>query len=142
MHPEINPFLLYEFMTESEFKPIFESLVQKNVLFLYVENDEVLGMCKLIRAEYRCNHIMYLGGLAVEPKYFGKGFGSRIIQEIIDYCKKNEILRIELSVAVFNHKAIQLYEKMNFKKEGLMKNYTYLKKENLMIDEILMSNLI
>jgi RimJ/RimL family protein N-acetyltransferase len=62
--------------------------------------------------------------------------------EIIDFCKKNTVLRIELSVAVQNKKAIQLYESVGFTKEGVLKNYTYLKSKNQFIDEVLMSNLL
>ena len=142
MHPEVNPYLLYEMMDEEIFKPIFDDLLREEVLYLYKEGSETLGMCKLIRQKHRNEHIVYLGGLAVHPDYFGKGFGRKMLLEIIDFCKKREFSRIELSVAVHNQKAIQLYEDIGFTKEGVLKNYTYLKSKDQFIDEILMSNLI
>lgn len=142
MHPEVNPYLLYEMMEEETFRPIFEDLIKEEVLFLYKNGLEDIGMCKLIRQKYRNEHIIYLGGLAIYPDYFGKGFGKKMMQEIIAFCKNKGVSRIELSVAVHNVKAIQLYEYVGFTKEGVLKNYTYLKSKDRFIDEILMSNLL
>jgi putative acetyltransferase len=142
MHPEVNPYLLYEMMSLDAFRPIFDDLIKDEVLYLYKEDSETLGMCKLIRQKHRNEHILYLGGVAIHPEHFGKGFGRKMMYEIIDFCKMNAVLRIELSVAVHNKKAIQLYESVGFTKEGVLKNYTYLKSKNEFIDEILMSNLL
>lgn len=142
MHPDVNPYLLYEMMDEIVFKPIFDNLLENQVLYLYKEGAETIGMCKLIEQKYRNEHIVYLGGLAIHPDYFGKGFGKKIMLEIIHLCKNKGFLRIELSVAVHNKKAIQLYESVGFIKEGVLKKYTYLKSKNEFIDEVLMSNLI
>lgn len=142
MHPEVNPYLLYEMMEEETFRPIFEDLIKEEILFLYKNGQENIGMCKLIRQKYRNEHIIYLGGLAIYPDYFGKGFGKKMMQEIITFCKNKGVSRIELSVAVHNEKAIQLYEYVGFTKEGVLKNYTYLKSKDQFIDEILMSNLL
>lgn len=142
MHPEVNPYLLYEMMDLETFRPIFAELLTAEVLYLYTEGDETLGMCKLVRQKYRDEHKLYLGGVAIHPDHFGKGFGRKMLLEIIDFCKKSGVLRIELTVSVHNEKAIQLYESVGFTKEGVMKNYTYLKSKNQFIDEILMSNLL
>jgi RimJ/RimL family protein N-acetyltransferase len=142
MNPEVNPYLLYEMMDVETFIPIFNELLKDGVLYLYKEGAETLGMCKLIRQKHRNEHILYLGGVAIHPDYIGKGFGRKMMLEIIDYCKNHSVSRIELSVAVHNEKAIQLYESVGFIKEGVLKNYTYLKSKNQFIDEVLMSNLL
>ena len=41
-----------------------------------------------------------------------------------------------------NEPAIKLYKKVGFEEEGILKNYTYLKKENKYINEVLMSLII
>lgn len=142
MHPEVNPYLLYEMMEEETFSPIFDDLIREEVIFLYKNGIENIGMCKLIRQKHRNEHILYLGGLAIHPDYFGKGFGRKMMQEIISFCTNIGVSRIELSVAVHNEKAIQLYENVGFTKEGVLKNYTYLKSKDQFIDEILMSKLL
>jgi putative acetyltransferase len=85
---------------------------------------------------------MYLGGVAIQPEYFGKGCGKKMMLEIIDFCKNKSVSRIELSVDTNNEKAIKLYESVGFLKEGILKNYTFLKSKNKYIDEQIMSNLI
>lgn len=141
MNPEINPFLLYEVMDEEAFRPIFNNLLKEEVLYLYKEGLETFGMCKLIRQKHRNKHIVYLGGVAIHPDHFGKGFGKKMMNEIIDFCKSIGVLRIELSVAVLNEKAIQLYESVGFTKEGVLRKYTYLKSKNQFIDEVMMAYL-
>ena len=142
MNPKINPFLLYEIMDSENFLPIFRDLIDNKVLYLFKIDSEIIGMCKLVRQKYRNEHIMYLGGVAINPNYFGKGFGTKMMLEVIDFCKTKSISRIELSVDTKNKKAIQLYESVGFEKEGILRNYTFLKSKNKYIDEQIMSNLI
>ena len=142
MHPQINPFLLYEQMDIKKFKPVFDDLINRKVLFVFEDGGIPTGMCKLVPQQYRNSHIIYLGGIAVHPFFAGKGEGIKMMQEIIEYAKQNGFLRIELSVAYINEKAIRLYEKVGFVKEGLLKKFTYLKSENKYLDEIMMAYLI
>ena len=143
MHPDINPYLLYEPMAMEAFNPIFAELVQKDLVFIYFNEEGLpVGMFKLVPHTYRSAHIVYLGGVAVHPQYAGKGYGFLMMKAIIDYASNRGFLRIELSVAVQNSKAISLYEKVGFEKEGILKKYTYLKEKNTFIDEIQMAYLV
>ena len=143
MHPDINPYLLYEPMAMAAFDPIFADLVQKELVFIYFNEEGLpVGMFKLIPHTYRSAHIVYLGGVAVHPKYAGKGYGLLMMKAILNYAKDRGFLRIELSVAIQNLKAIYLYKKAGFKKEGTLKKYTYLNQKDTFIDEILMAYLV
>jgi RimJ/RimL family protein N-acetyltransferase len=142
MHPDVNPFLLYEMMDAPSFKPIYSELLQREVLYVYHNGDVAAGMFKLVPQSYRSAHIAYLGGLAVHPEFSGKGVGTKMLQEIIAFAKEKGFLRIELSVATFNEKAIRLYEKNGFEKEGVLRKLTHLVSEGRFIDEILMSYLV
>ena len=143
MHPAINPFLLYEQMDEAAFNPIFAELAQKELVFIYFNEERLpVGMFKLVPHTYRSAHIVYLGGVAVHPRWAGKGFGFLMMKSIIDYAREIGFLRIELSVAIQNLKAMSLYEKVGFEKEGTLKKYTYLKEQNIFIDEILMAYIV
>ena len=138
-HPQINPFLLYEMMDKAAFQPIFKDLLEKNVLHIFEINGEKIGMFKLIPLAYRTEHIAYLGGVAIHPQWAGKGFGQQMMQEILAFGKALGLVRIELSTATINEKAIHLYEKVGFQKEGILRKYTYLKSKNQFLDEVLMS---
>jgi L-phenylalanine/L-methionine N-acetyltransferase len=141
MHEAINPFLLYEKMDEEAFRPIFESILSQNIIFIFSENGTDIGMFKLVPQPHRNSHTNYLGGVAIHPDFAGKGFAKKMFAEILDLGKKRGLVRIELSTATFNHNAIKLYEKMGFESEGIMKKHTFLKSENRYVDEQLMAYL-
>ena len=141
MHPDINPSLMYEPTDIESFKPIYNDLLEKDIKYVYEHNSVAAGMCKLAPLTYRSSHVVYLGGVGIQPGFTGKGHGAKMMREIIDICRQAGYKRIELSVAVENEKAFRLYEKVGFEKEGILRNYTFLQKENRYFDETLMSYL-
>ncbi|QEC68204.1 GNAT family N-acetyltransferase [Panacibacter ginsenosidivorans] len=96
-------------------------------------------MFKLIPLAHRNSHIAYLGGLAIDPAFAGKGYGCAMLNEILAYAKQQRFLRVELSVATINEKAVHLYEKAGFVKEGIFRKFTHLKSENRFLDEVIMA---
>ncbi len=141
MHPQVNPFLLYEPMNAENFLTVFNDLEKKGVLYIFEDQQESIGMFKLVPQHYRNTHIVYLGGIAIDPEHTGKGHGLQMMEEIKVYAKKNGFLRIELTVATTNEKAIQLYLKAGFHHEGVLKKYTYLKSKDHFVDEAVMAYL-
>jgi L-phenylalanine/L-methionine N-acetyltransferase len=140
MHPQVNPHLLYEMMDIEEFKPIYEDLLADGIKYIFTdENSTPVGMFKLSPLKHRCNHIFYLGGLAIHPDFAGKGFGVKMMQEIMDFAKKNGCRRLELSAGTENQRAIDLYKKVGFEAEGVLRKYTQIKSQGRIIDELLMS---
>ena len=142
MHPKVNPYLLYEPMEVKEFVPIYEDLLRDEVLWVYEVEGKTVGMFKLVPLKHRTSHIAYLGGLAIDPDFSGKGEGYNMLKEIIELAKRLDFLRIELSVAVHNEKAIRLYEKSGFQKEGVLRKYSHMKNLNEFWDEAMMSILL
>lgn len=139
MHPQVNKYLLYEPMPETEFMPIFDDLLQKEVIYIFENGGLSAGMFKLVPYTHRSSHVAYFGGLAIHPSRSGKGLGSLMMKEILEYAKKTGMLRVELSAAVINEKAVRLYEKAGFQKEGILRKYTHLKIENQYQDEVMMA---
>lgn len=142
MHPQTNPWLLYEPMDEPSFRPIFEELLHRGFLHVFEQGDEMLGMCKLMPMKHRNSHIIYLGGVAIDPDHAGKGLGRQMVTEAIALARQSGYTRIELTVATVNPRAIGLYESLGFANEGLLKNYTYLASESRYIDEYVMGLLL
>ena len=139
MHPAANKYLLYEPMPEAAFNPIFADLLQKQMIYVFEIDGEPTGMFKFVPYTHRSSHVAYLGGLAIHPSCSGKGLGSQMMTEIKDLARDKGIRRVELSTAVTNENAIRLYEKAGFRKEGILRQYTYLQKENQYLDEVMMS---
>jgi L-phenylalanine/L-methionine N-acetyltransferase len=141
VHPQVNRFLFYEIMSAEEFKTIFNELLEEDILYVYEDEGISIGMFKLSRKLHRCSHIAYLGGIAIHPSFSGKGHAQHMLHEIILLGKEKGILRLELGVSTINTKAIHIYEKAGFEKEGFLKKYIYLKNENLFLDDIFMAYL-
>jgi len=63
-------------------------------------------------------------GIAVAREAQGRGVGSALMQAICDYADEwAQILRIELSVYTDNERAIRLYERFGFVREGTHRGY-------------------
>ena len=56
---------------------------------------------------------IYLEDLYVQPKYRGKGFGSKMLAHIAGLAKERNCGRFEWSVLNWNTPAIKTYEKLN-----------------------------
>lgn len=138
MHPSVNPWLLYEYMTFEEFLPIGTDLVHRGIKWLYEVDGKPVGMCKLQPMKYRNSHIAYLGGVAIDPEWSGKGHGKMMIDAAIGQARSSGFTRMELTVATTNTRAIRLYESLGFMSEGILKNYTYLTSEKRYVDEQVM----
>ena len=65
----------------------------------------------------------HLGNLAVSPGYKGRGYGSMILERMIEDVKKKGCRTVTLEVRASNITAINLYHKYNFKEIAVRKKY-------------------
>ena len=61
--------------------------------------------------------------IAIHKNYRQQGFGSLLLTHIINYCKNNNVKKINLEVNENNIPAINLYKKQGFKIVGVRKKY-------------------
>lgn len=66
---------------------------------------------------------VYLYNIAVEENYRNLKIGKALLQTVIDASIKKKACFISLEVRCSNIPAIKLYEKSDFKKAGLRKNF-------------------
>ncbi|PHM37248.1 hypothetical protein Xmau_03942 [Xenorhabdus mauleonii] len=67
----------------------------------------------------RSKHVVSFG-IGIDENYFGKGVGSKLVGFVIDYAFNwLGSIRIELDVFSDNERAIALYKKFGFEKEGI-----------------------
>lgn len=85
-------------------------------------STELAGMVLLqIYPSLRRRHCAVMA-ITVRKDCQGQGIGKALMQKMLDFADTWLLLgRIELQVFANNEKAIALYEKMGFEKEGLMK---------------------
>ena len=65
----------------------------------------------------------HITNIAVHPKYRGYGIGKELLSSMIDYAKEWQINSFTLEVRPSNIIAQNLYNKFQFKEEGIRKNY-------------------
>ena len=106
----------------------FEKLIRTDTesscnLFLIAEvNDRIVAFS-------RCegNHLKRFAhkvefGVCVLKEYWGYGIGTNFLKKSIAWADSNRIKKISLNVLEINNKAIKLYEKFGFIKEGNLIN--------------------
>jgi len=75
----------------------------------------------------------YITNVAVFPEYRNLGIGTALLEKTFDLARELSLSFVSLEVRESNYKAISLYEKLGFEKEGLRKNFYENPKENALI---------
>lgn len=88
-------------------------------LVLVVEaNNEIVGTgyAQIRRSKKSLIHEKhaYLGFMYVAPEYRGKGLNKRLLENLIDWSKGNNVFDFYLDVYAQNDAAIRAYEKVGF----------------------------
>ena len=75
----------------------------------------------------------HITNIAVHPNYRKQGIGSSLLETFLKYCKSQGCIAYTLEVRNSNKAARTLYEKYNFKQEGIRKGYYEDTKEDAII---------
>ena len=90
-----------------------------------VIEGKVIGSLGLERFENRRSHTGQFG-MAVHDDYAGKGVGSALLAAAIELADNwLNLRRLELTVYSDNARAISLYERFGFEREGLHRDYAW-----------------
>jgi RimJ/RimL family protein N-acetyltransferase len=138
MHPATNPWLLYEVQPMEDFLPELRMLTERGMLYTYAFEGVPVGMFKLQPMKHRNSHIVYLGGVAMDPDHSCRGIGTEMIRSAVALARTRGFKRMELTVATANERAIRVYERAGFRFEGVLRDYSYLASEDKYIDEQVM----
>ena len=77
----------------------------------------------------------------LHQEYQNVGLGTALMNQAITLARERRLHRVELTVVADNHRAIHLYEKVGFQREGL-KRENYLGEDEKYHDEIIMGILL
>jgi RimJ/RimL family protein N-acetyltransferase len=99
-----------------------ETSINKDKLCLIALKDQAVVGC-LTFSRHKKIEYQHCGefGMTVHPEFWNKGIGTGLMNELEAWCLKNSFLKIELGVWSNNITAIRLYEKYNYKVEGVRK---------------------
>lgn len=75
----------------------------------------------------------HITNIAVHPDFRKHGIASKLLEALISYCKEHGCIAFTLEVRSGNKAAKGLYEKHNFKQEGIRKGYYEDNKEDAII---------
>ena len=104
-----------------------------------VIEGKAIGMIFLGREENRRSHVGSIG-MAVHDAYAGRGVGSAMMAAVVDLADNwLQIKRLELSVYADNARAIALYERFGFEREGFHAAYSW--RDGAWADSISMARL-
>lgn len=127
---EVNRYLESGGNYTKEMLEIFlEEVEKKNMLFWAIvvkKNQKHIGNIKIDPINRKYMNGEY-GILLGDRDSWGKGYAKEASKCVIDYCFSDKVglRKITLGVVEDNRAAFQLYKKLGFKEEGLLRNHSY-----------------
>ena len=82
-------------------------------------NNSILGVCVFHKIHDEAE-IRYL---SVDPNYKRRGLGKKLIYNIFQECKDENIKKIFLEVSIKNKQALSFYDYLGFETIGIRKKY-------------------
>ena len=117
----------------------FKVTSASQTMLVAVIDGKVIGSLGLGRLEGRRCHVGTFG-MAVHDAYAGRGAGTALMAAAVEQADRwLGIRRLELTVWTDNIRAIALYERFGFEREGLMRDYAW--RDGAYADAIAMARL-
>ena len=144
LYAESN-FMLYEpgeaVPTEAEQVQRMERLsADHGVMFLCEVAGQIIGACYGQRGQAkRSRHSLYIV-IGVLQAWSGQGAGRLLMQHLERWAQSRAMHRLELMVRVDNQRAIALYEKLGYAREGVLQHSLLI--EGQYVDELSMAKLL
>jgi glucosamine-phosphate N-acetyltransferase len=101
-------------ITKEKFEEIYEVIFKSSIIYVLVDDNKIIGSGKLIIEQKFIHKLSKYGRIEdviINDKYREKGYGAKLINHIVDECKKNNFFKITLTC---NERLISFYEKNNF----------------------------
>ncbi|KEO82324.1 GNAT family N-acetyltransferase [Tumebacillus flagellatus] len=108
--------------------PGFQQIIQedtelpRNLFLVAVAGERIVGYSRCAGTYLKRSAHKVEFGVCVLQEFWGCGIGKRLLQESIAWADAHGIRKITLHVLETNEKAIRLYEKLGFEREGILKN--------------------
>ena len=99
-----------------------DSEESKNLFLVAEVHDRIVGFSRCEGAYLKRLAHKIEFGVCILKEWWGYGVGKSLLGKSIHWADENEIKKISLQVLETNEKAIQLYKKLGFEVEGILKN--------------------
>lgn len=97
-----------------------------NAQFVALSAGDVVGWCDVRRHFFPVHAHRGSIGMGMLPAFRGQGLGRRLLDATVAKARETGIRRFELSVHADNERAIKLYEKVGFVREGVSKEAVFI----------------
>ncbi|MBO9129256.1 GNAT family N-acetyltransferase [Bacillus sp. 165] len=99
---------------------------QNSIILVATIEEEIVSIASITsNQKAKSKHVGTLG-IVVAQKYCGLGLGRILMDTLIEWAISNGITKkISLVTTEHNHRAIELYKKVGFEEEGLLKKDNY-----------------
>jgi RimJ/RimL family protein N-acetyltransferase len=99
-----------------------DSVTQDLVQFIALDGDRVVGWADIFPAW--ADAVKHCGslGMGLLAPYRGRGIGEQLLQACVTKARAKGMTRVELQVRADNERAIRLYERAGFAREGTLRN--------------------
>ncbi len=97
---------------------VLENIAKGNPQFVAIADGSVAGWCDIVRQSRPIHAHAGVLGMGLLPPFRGQGHGRRLIETTLLAAKLAGFSRVELTVHADNPRAIGLYERVGFVREG------------------------
>jgi RimJ/RimL family protein N-acetyltransferase len=118
-----------KYLTLQEAPPLEETrgfvlgMIEKgNPQIVALAGSDVVGWCDISRHFFPSHAHRGSLGMGIIPVYRGRGLGSRLLERTLAEARKAGFVRVELDVHADNARAIALYERFGFVREGVARD--------------------
>ena len=95
---------------------------QRHPAYVALDDGRVVGWCDVIPGDRETTAHAGVLGIGVLPGYRGRGIGNALFRSTLKRAKARGLSRVELTVRSDNRRAIALYRKHGFVREGVKRN--------------------
>ena len=104
---------------------ILNSTSSKSYIIEERESATAIGVMSLINIDTKNRNAQCIIDIG-EKEYWGKGYGTEALKTLLEYAfLELNLHRVSLRVFSLNEKAIRIYDKLGFVKEGVMRESLY-----------------
>jgi RimJ/RimL family protein N-acetyltransferase len=124
---------------ESTREFVMNNIAARNPQLVALDKGNVIGWCDVRRDHWPAHAHCGTLGMGLLPEYRGKGLGRRLMQAALAAAHDEGFVRVELTAHADNLRAIALYEKLGFQREGVTRDSVCI--DGRFVDSLIMARI-
>lgn len=90
----------------------------RSTMLLATVDGRIAGLLGFLACQLPQQQHVGALGVSVDQRYRGRGLGGALITALFEWAPRNGITRVELEAFAVNPRALALYERLGFEREG------------------------